>query len=198
MRHVIQVTIMVSMSGVIPEDIHGLMNVAALFAFTIGIFGALYTGLICCYLKLGWDPIIPHLGSIFCLFWYLATTLYLVYHRLTLPLPTWLTLGYPIAFGGIRPAICTESNNGNWECLPHDLEAWLASFSELKNWDRYLKPELSILMFLFFVAANLVWLKFVFDALSHDPQRDAARKDEKRRSQEADARILELSDNEKQ
>lgn len=189
---------MVSMSGVIPEDINSLMNAAALFAFTICIFGALYTGLISCYLNLGWDPVIPHLGSIFGLIWYLPTTLYLVYHRLTLPLPTWLTLGYPIAFGGIRPAICTESNNGNWECLRHDLEAWLAIFSELENWDQFLKSELSILMFLFFVAANLVWLKLVFDALRYDPQHDATRKDEKRRSQEADARILELSDNEKQ
>lgn len=198
MRHFIQVTIMVSTSRVDRGDINGHMNVAALFAFTIGIFGALFMGLISCCLKLGWDPVILHLGYIFCLLWYLPTTLYLVYHRLTLPLPTWLTLGYPIAFGGIRPAICTESNNGNWECLRYDLEAWLASFSELENSDQFLKPELSILMFLFFVAANLVWLKLVFDALRYDPQRDATRKDEKRRSQEADARILELSDNEKQ
>lgn len=52
------------------------------------------------------------------------------YHRISLP--TWLTFGHPIGFGGVLPNVCCEMDKvmqggeGDYPCLPYEFKIWLA------------------------------------------------------------------------
>jgi hypothetical protein len=41
--------------------------------------------------------------------WGSAISMYLVYHRVTLPLPAWLTFGHPVTVRGVLPNVCDDS-----------------------------------------------------------------------------------------
>lgn len=66
------------------------------------------------------------------------------YHRVSLP--TWLTFGYPIGFGGALPIICCDidkvlqGGEGDYPCLPYELKAWFAKVVGPSGWEHLFHP----------------------------------------------------------
>ena len=192
------IALAISVAGDLTAAVNDFLNKGTVFAFALGIMGAVCTGLIDWFLEMGWGPQTATLVFDFSMLWHIPIALYLIYHRLTLPLPICVTFGQPLALGGIVSDTCDGSNYGSWPCFTHDLKVWLGSLIRLESWSQVFKPEMTVVLFLIFVAGNILWLRSFAKALRYDPQLAKAKEEEKRKNAEADAKLLELSDKEKQ
>lgn len=57
-------------------------------------------------LGLGLSPQVTILVLPTTMWWSIAINFYLLYHRVTLPLPLWLTCGHPVVYGGMISNVC--------------------------------------------------------------------------------------------
>ena len=84
------------------------------------------------YLDLGFRPEACLTVGLVVTIWVFPTTLWLLYHRISLP--TWLTFGHPVSFGGVRPNVCNSTfvpglmidRPCDWACFPSELQTRLA------------------------------------------------------------------------
>lgn len=152
------------------------------------------------------------------IFWDLQINHYLVYHRVTLPLPAWLTSGHPVAYGGMKSNVCsgpeaygTEAY-GTWPCFPAELAAWYADVTGIQGWKRFFQPPVKLWLCLLFLAINigilplLVSVKrghgFLFEI--HERREERRRRDIERAQRErctqccTEIELVELVDSEKQ
>lgn len=102
------------------------------------------------------------IALMFGILWTHPTTLYLLYHPMTLPLPTWLTSGHPLIIGGITPNICQHSTlelglegGGSWPCLPSEFKARLANMAGPEGWKWLVQLDRKAINCLIFLGLNL-------------------------------------------
>lgn len=126
------------------------------------------------YFNLGWPfetsvPLVPMawVGNI-------AVNLYIRYHRISLP--TWLTFGYAVEFGGAMSNVCTDTDmssdyegDGGWPCFPSKLHGWLADVAGPEGWKYLLQPPAKLVLCLLFLAFNVGMLA-VLVAVVRDPE----------------------------
>ncbi|KAM0717813.1 hypothetical protein Q7P37_006145 [Cladosporium fusiforme] len=141
--------------------------------------------------------------------WTIPIGLFLVYHRLALP--TWLTFGYPVAFGGTIPNNCEDAclfglSYGSWPCLLPKLKVWLASAVGPEGWTHLAHPEpfliLMMVVCLLILGTYSAVLKIQFEIL-RDTRRGREekirqRKDDAKRHLEAGITSHELEKSQKQ
>jgi hypothetical protein len=94
--------------------------------------------------------------------WTRWVVLYLLFHPVTLPLPTWLTSGHPVTFGGITPNVCDNHtlslgwNGGHdWPCLPSELATRFANVAGPEGWKWLLQLDAKVGYCLIFFVLNL-------------------------------------------
>lgn len=116
-------------------------------------------------LSLGLGPQVTILVLPTTMWWSLAINLYLLYHRVTLPLPLWLTSGHSVAYGGMISNVCDEPNayldykgDGSWPCLPSMFSAWLTDLTGPKGWNHLFHPPDKVIACLVFATGNLLVL----------------------------------------
>jgi hypothetical protein len=169
------------------------MDKGLLVGLALSILNTIWVNVILRYL----DPdillgetimIAPYL---FTTIWSFPVTLYLLYHRVALPVP----FGRPITFGGIRPNICTI--HGRCPCFSENLKAWLAKLAGPESWKHLFPQEETLWAFISFVVLNLALLSMLRLDVRKPRSRNTLEGDGKCRDQGADARLLELGDMEK-
>jgi hypothetical protein len=110
------------------------------------------------YLDLGLHPDVYMIIWILAELWAFPITFYILYHLVTLP--TWLTFGYPVAFGGVRPNICNTTlvpgffGSGDWPCFPSDLKTRLAEIAT-GGWRYLFQLDGQLIGCFFFLALNV-------------------------------------------
>lgn len=107
------------------------------------------------HLRLKPDPRVIMFPTMFGMMSVLPVSTYLLYQPLTLPLPTCLTFGHPVNFGGIWPNVCDPSNlalhprgDGGWPCFPRELRTWLANVAGPDGWHYLVRPTEMMLAYL--------------------------------------------------
>lgn len=71
--------------------------------------------------------------------WGAPIALFLQYTRMNLP--TWLTFGHPVAFGGVMPDVCDDISwainpeTGGWPCVSSCWGKWLADMYGPDDWE---------------------------------------------------------------
>ena len=126
------------------------------------------------HLDLGLHPDVGVLIWIIVGFWAFPTALYLLYHRVTLPLTS-------VGFGGVKPNICHNSTlapgvdgGHEWPCFPSELETRLANVATGPEGWKYLIPERKIIACLVFIALNLgLFAELVLYSASRDTTQSA-------------------------
>jgi hypothetical protein len=164
-------------------DREAFLSTGAKIDFFLGIFFSVCGTMIDWYFELGVGEnalIIPYIWTVL---WGLPLNMYFVYHRVTLP--TWLTFGHPVTFGGILPNVDDESATTKRPCLPRDWHKFMNG-----NW-----PENHVV---FYLALNLGLFTWIFCTLRNARRRNALKNDEKCEHLEAGAKSSELGDLEKQ
>jgi hypothetical protein len=107
------------------------------------------------YWKLGLHPSVALQFGGWIVGWSIPTAMYLLYHRVTRPLPMWMTPGRPVSFGGVSSNICDEFNANRWPCFPSQMKNWLANVSESGGWKYLFQPPIGFVGCLVFLAFNL-------------------------------------------
>ena len=116
------------------------------------------------YFHLGLNPDVALIAWVLELIWAFPVAFYLVYHPVTLPLPTWLTYGHPVTFGGIEPNVChnptlTLENMyrpaGGWPCFPSQLKDRFANLSGPHGWKYLTQLDARLQLCIFFVVLNI-------------------------------------------
>lgn len=104
----------------------------------------------------------------------IAVNLYFRYHRISLP--TWLTFGYVVEFGGAMSNVCADTDmpldsedDGGWPCFPSKLNSWLAGVAGPGGWKYLLQPPTALVLCLLFLAFNVGMLA-IFVAVLRDPE----------------------------
>jgi hypothetical protein len=177
-------------------DREAFLDIGALIWFFLGMFFGVCGTMIDYYLDLGYGDGALLIPLFWTTLWGLATNRYLLYHRVTLPLPTWLAFGHPVTFGGVLPNVCDQSAWTAWPCLPRDWHKFmntpLLHVLDKENW-----PKWNVVTILFFVACNLSLFTRVFYTVRNACRRNALKNDGKCEHLEAGAKLLELGDMEK-
>ena len=113
--------------------------------------------------------------------WIHLAALYLIYHPVTLPLPTWLTSGHPVTFGGFRPDICDNSTlslgwegGHDWPCLPSEIGTRFANVTGPEGWKWLVQLDGKLTCCLGFLALNLMVCTMLMAEL-RKPRSDGAR-----------------------
>jgi len=100
--------------------------------------------------------------------WIIPVVTYLLYHQFTIP--TWLTFGYPVSFGGVKRNICDASTAGQWPCF-----TWFSDVAGPGGWKYLFKPDPKLILFLLLLAYNIFFLRALAISLrktkGDDPQR---------------------------
>lgn len=99
--------------------------------------------------------------------------LYIFSHRMTLPLPTWLTSGRPVAFGGTVSNICggTEKpygdsgGDGGWACFPSNVQIWLQDVAGPDGWEHFFQPPRKLVACLIMSAGIILYLGHIVAVL---------------------------------
>lgn len=137
--------------------------VLGLFLFGSLLAFSMITGRVRCTRYIGLAIGLPMLTT-----WPLAKLF--TYYRLTLP--TWLTLGYLVDFGGFMPASCEVSMPVEGPCgVPCgllSLRSWLVKvFAGPDRWDSFVQPEPVVMICL---VLGTMWLVSLV-AISFTPRR---------------------------
>jgi hypothetical protein len=110
------------------------------------------------------------------LLWTCPPALYLLYHPVTLLLPTWLTFGHPVTFGGILPDNCDNSTlalgwdgGHDWPCLPSELGTRVANVAGPEGWKWLVYLDEKVALCLAFLALNLILLAMLMRTLRKTP-----------------------------
>jgi hypothetical protein len=133
------------------------------------------------YLDLGLHFEAGFLAWLLADFWTFPTGFYLLYHPVTLPLPTWLTFGHPVTFGGISPNVCNNPTltlvakpPGGWPCFPAHLKDRIAHLAGPEGWKYLVYLDAKLILCLSFLFINIVlitWLVFTVRKPRVDPKR---------------------------
>lgn len=181
------------------------MNLVGWFAAALGAFAAVCIAFIRSRLRLKCDQCVFIFPMMFSMLSMLPVAAYLVYHPLTLPLPTCMTFGHSVTFGGIWPNVCDPSNlalhprgDGGWPCFPRELETWLVNVAGPDSWHYLVRPNEMIQACLLLLGFYVGFFLFVYLMVCKVPQYEAQKDEEKAVQQEADAGLLELGIKEKQ
>lgn len=92
--------------------------------------------------------------AVYLYLWRFPLTFLLQYHRVALP--TWLTFGYPVAFGGVLPNVCDDTIKeiALWPCIYEDSKTWLVNVAGPHGWRYLVHPNSALL----WCAALLIWM----------------------------------------
>lgn len=172
------------MSGKLSEGALDFFNGSAWVGIALSILAAILTETANWYFDLGLHPEVAILVMTLTALWSLPMFLYLLYHRVTLPLPTWLTCGHPVAFGGAASNVCADpsvalglNGNGGWPCFPSELKTWLAKVAGPQGWSYLLQPDTKLILCLIFLALNIGIIVILIHLL-RKPRFDAGQQDE--------------------
>ena len=97
---------------------------------------------------------------------------YLLYHQLTIP--TWLTFGYPVSFGGVKPNICDESTADQCPCF-----TWFSDVTGPGGWKYLFKPDFKLMFFILLLAYDIIFLRCLFTSLRKTKGDDTRRRGRK-------------------
>jgi hypothetical protein len=113
--------------------------------------------------------------------WTFPTGFYLLYHPVTLPLPTWLTFGHPVTFGGIAPNVCNNPTltlevkpPGGWPCFPAHLKDRAARLAGPEGWKYLIHLDAELILCLFCAVLNFGLITFLMRMIRKprfDPKR---------------------------
>lgn len=113
--------------------------------------------------------------------WTFPTGFYLLYHPVTLPVPTWLTSGHPVTFGGIAPNVCNNPTltlevkpPGGWPCFPAHLKDRAAKLAGPEGWKYLIHLDAELILCLFFAVLNFGLITFLIRMIRKprfDPKR---------------------------
>jgi hypothetical protein len=113
--------------------------------------------------------------------WTFPTGFYLLYHPVTLPLPTWLTFGHPVTFGGIAPNVCHNPTltlevkpPGGWPCFPAHLKDRAARLAGPEGWKYLIHLDAELILCLFCAVLNFGLITFLMRMIRKprfDPKR---------------------------
>lgn len=129
-------------------------------SFLVPILGAAINW----YFHLGLNPDVALIAWVLELIWAFPVAFYLVYHPVTLPLPTWLTYGHPVTFGGIEPNVCNNPTltlenmyrpAGGWPCFPAQLKDRFANLSGPHGWKYLIQLDARLQLCIFFVVLTI-------------------------------------------
>ncbi|GAB7333475.1 hypothetical protein MBLNU13_g05069t1 [Cladosporium sp. NU13] len=83
-----------------------------------------------------------------------------------MPLPTWLTFGHPMTFGGITANVCNNPTltleakpHGRWPCFPSQPKDRIANLTGPEGW-KYL-VQLRLIGYLLFLVVNISLITFL-------------------------------------
>jgi hypothetical protein len=82
-------------------------------------------------------------------------------------------------------------------CFPEDLKAWLADLAGPEGWKHLFPQEETLCLFISFVVLNLALLAMLRLDMRKPRSRNTLEEVDKRKDQDADAKLLELGDMEK-
>lgn len=115
--------------------------------------------------------------------WAYPVGMFISYHRIDLP--TWLTFGYPVAFGGVIPNVCNDvacaiypDDDSNWACLLSGLETWRSKVLSPGGWKYLLQVDEKLLLCLMFLGWQIFQCLYVVMVL-----RECAQRRDKQRKQ---------------
>jgi hypothetical protein len=174
-------------------DSRNFLNKSFAVCFALSFFNTIWVNVLLAYL----DPdmllgeVIMAAPFLFTGIWSIPITAYLLYHRVVLPMP----FGRPITFGGINPNVCAI--RGELPCFPEDLKAWLADLAGPEGWKHLFPQEETLCLFISFVVLNLALLAMLRLDMRKPRSRNTLEEVDKRKDQDADAKLLELGDMEK-
>jgi len=133
------------------------------------------------YLDLGLQFEVGFIAWLLADFWTFPTGFYLLYHPVTLPLPTWLTFGHPVTFGGISPSVCNNPTltleakpPGGWPCFPSHLKDRIAHLAGPEGWKYLVYLDAKLILCLSFLIINIIlitYLVFMIRKPRFDPKR---------------------------
>ena len=111
-----------------------------------------------------WDlHLNPIAAFILAVLWAHPKAFYLLFHPVTLPLPTWLTSEHPVTFGGVAPNICTSptlmlkiNTPGGWPCFPAHLKDSLVHLVGPGGWKYLVILDAELILCLIFLAFHIV------------------------------------------
>ena len=92
------------------------------------------------------------------LLWIAPIVTYLLYHQFTIP--TWLTFGYPVSFGGGKRNICDGSTADLWPC-----SIWFPDDVGPGGWKYLLKPDLKVVILQLYTISNACFLRWLLISL---------------------------------
>lgn len=175
-----------------------------LIAAALGVFAAVCMAFMRSRLQLKCDSCVFIFPTMFSLLSTPPLAAYLLYHPLTLPLPTCMTFGHSVTFGGIWPNVCDPSNlalhprgDGGWPCFPRELETWLVDVAGPDGWFYLVRPNEMIQACLIFLGFYVGFFLFVFLMVCKVPRYKARKDEEKAVQEEADVGLLGLGVGEK-
>lgn len=159
------------------------------------------------FLDLGLHPGVGIAAWLLADLWTFPTAFWLLYHPVTLPLPTWLTFGHPVTFGGITPNVCNNPTlileakpPGGWPCFPSQLQDRISNSTGPKGWKYLVHMDARLIACLLFLVVNIGLITFLIFEIRR-PRFDAREARETCRlcgQEKTDTKPSEGGDSEKQ
>jgi len=132
------------------------------YCFALSILVPILEVTISWYLDLGLRPEVGISAWLLAIGWTFPAAFYILYHPVTLPLPTWLTSGHPVTFGGIIPDVCNNptltlqfGEPGGWPCFPSQLKDRFANLSGPDGWKYLTRLDARMQLCIFFFVFNV-------------------------------------------